>query len=83
MNQGNFKLLFELINRNFDLRTQIMNISESNKEMVRIARDCGASAKFSGSGGAIIGMYTDDEMLRKLIVRLKDINARVIKPYFL
>lgn len=75
--------LFELINRNFDLRCKIMDISESNLEMVRIARSCGASAKFSGSGGAIIGTYKDDEILRKLIVNLKKINARVIKPYIM
>jgi glucuronokinase len=81
--EGDHECLFELINRNFDLRAQIMNIPESNKEMVRVARDCGASAKFSGSGGAIVGTYADDEMLRKLIVRLKEINARVIKPYIL
>jgi glucuronokinase len=51
--------------------------------MVKTARSCGASAKFSGSGGAIIGMYKDDEMLRKLILALNKINARVIKPYIL
>jgi glucuronokinase len=75
--------LNELINKNFDLRCKIMNISESNLEMVKTARDCGASAKFSGSGGAIIGSYRDDEMLRKLVVSLKKINARVIKPYII
>ena len=58
-----------------------MNISESNYELVNTARKCGASAKFSGSGGAIIGIYEDDDMLRKLIVELRKINARVIKPY--
>ena len=76
-----YKLLNELINKNFDLRCKIMNISDSNHEMVNIARNCGASAKFSGSGGAIIGVYQDDEMLRRLVVNLKKINARVIKPY--
>ncbi len=81
--QGNYDTLTELINMNFDLRCRIMNISESNKEMVRIARQCGASAKFSGSGGAIIGTYPNDEVLRKLIVNMKTINARVIKPYIL
>jgi glucuronokinase len=81
--QGDYESLFELINRNFDLRSEIMDISESNKEMIRIARECGASSKFSGSGGAIIGTYANDEMLRKLINRLKEINARVIKPYIL
>lgn len=73
--------LNELINMNFDLRCSIMNISDSNLELVNTARKCGASAKFSGSGGAIIGMYEDDDMLRKLIIELKKINARVIKPY--
>ncbi len=75
--------LNELINTNFDLRCRIMNISESNLEMVRTARDCGASAKFSGSGGAIIGSYKDNEMLRKLVISMKKINARVIKPYII
>ncbi len=76
-----FEKLNQLIDKNFDLRCKIMNISESNLELVNTARKCGASAKFSGSGGAIIGMYKDDEMLRKLIVELRKINARVIKPY--
>jgi glucuronokinase len=73
--------LNDLMNENFDQRCKIMNISESNHEMVAIARSCGASAKFAGSGGSIIGIYKDDEMLTQLIVELKKINARVIKPY--
>lgn len=79
----NFNELSILIDRNFDLRCKIMNISESNMEMVTTARKCGASAKFSGSGGAIIGMYEDDEMLRRLVVNLQKVNARVIKPIIL
>lgn len=73
--------LNELMNKNFDLRCQIMNISDSNKELVNTARRCGASAKFTGSGGSIIGVYKNDEVLNKLVVELKKINARVVKPY--
>ena len=76
-----YKTLNQLIDHNFDLRCKIMNISENNMEFVRIARASGVSAKFSGSGGTIIGMYPDDETLSKLVVNLKKINARVIKPY--
>jgi len=76
-----YKSLNQLIDHNFDLRCKIMKISESNMEFVRIARASGVSAKFSGSGGAIIGMYPDDETLSKLMVNLKKINARVIKPF--
>lgn len=75
------KKLTELMNTNFDLRSKIMNINESNMEMIRTARCCGASAKFAGSGGSIIGVYKDDEMLTRLIIELKKIKARVIKPY--
>ncbi len=78
-----YSKLHGLIDRNFDLRCKIMNISASNMELVNTARSCGASAKFSGSGGAIIGMYEDDEMLQRLIVNLRRINARVIKPIIL
>ncbi|NJM14934.1 MAG: GHMP kinase [Bacteroidales bacterium] len=78
-----YETLNYLINKNFDLRCQIMNISDSNMQLVQTARNCGATAKFSGSGGAIIGTYEDDDMLRKLIVNLRKINARVIKPYIL
>ena len=73
--------LSQLIDDNFDLRRKIMNISESNIEMVETARKCGASAKFSGSGGSIIGIFEGDDMLNRLIIALRKIKARVIKPY--
>ncbi len=75
------KKLASLINKNFDLRSKIMNISNENLEMIQVARNCGASAKFAGSGGSIIGTYVNDEMLTKLIIELKKINVRVVKPF--
>jgi len=75
------KMLNDLINRNFDLRAQIYNITDRNLSLIETARACGASASFTGSGGSIIGLYRDDAMLNRLFVELKKINARVIKPY--
>ncbi|MCC9135310.1 mevalonate kinase [Pontibacter silvestris] len=77
---GDHKLLHELMNENFDQRCKIMNISDSNKELVNVARACGASAKFTGSGGSIIGVYYGDEMLNCLVRDFKKIKARVIRP---
>jgi glucuronokinase len=77
---GDFETLGQLINQNFDYRCTIMNISAENMQLVQTARNCGASASFSGSGGAIIGIYHDDDMLNRLVYELKRINARVIKP---
>ena len=81
--KGDHDTLFELMNRNFDLRCKIMQISEENMELVQTARDCGVSAKFTGSGGSIIGIYKDDEALTRLVVAMRKIKARVIKPYII
>ena len=75
-----YSALKQLMNENFDLRSQIMKISESNMEMVMVARACGASAKFAGSGGSIIGMYEDEGIYDRLESELGRIGAKVIKP---
>jgi len=63
---GNGDALPELVNRNFDLRAQIYPISEGNLEMVRLARSAGASCKFCGSGGAVVGTYDTAQCLERL-----------------
>ncbi len=78
---GKPERLHELMNQNFDLRRTIYNISETNLQLINAARDCGASAKFAGSGGTIIGTYKDDDMLNRLFVELRKYNTRVIRPY--
>jgi len=48
--------------------------------MVEVARQCGASAKFAGSGGAIIGTYQDAKMYEDLSKKLAAIGSCVFKP---
>jgi glucuronokinase len=53
----------ELMNMNFDLRRKIYGdkvIGEESLRMIEIARKLGATSKFPGSGGAVIGMYEDE-----------------------
>lgn len=69
-----------LMNENFDLRSRIMKISESNREMIQGARRSGASAKFAGSGGSIIGIFEDEAMFERLVRELGRIGAIVIRP---
>ena len=71
-----------LIDRNFDLRCEVCGgaISEKNRRMVQLARKVGASAKFTGSGGAIIGSYEDEAMFDALRRELKNFGVEVIKP---
>ena len=70
----------ELLNANFDRRRQIYRISKENVGMVEAARTTGASAKFTGSGGAIVGTYTDERTFAELRKRLRKLNIKVIKP---
>ena len=81
LREGRPEDLHYLMNENFDLRCKIYNVPDSNKRLINAARACGASAKFAGSGGTIIGIYHDDDMLNKLFVELKKHNARVIRPF--
>ena len=72
--------MHQLINENFDLRRALIPIGKGNIEMVELARSLGASAKFTGSGGAIIGTYKDEIMYSKLKDLLNSNEIELIKP---
>ena len=72
--------LGELIDANFDLRRSICRIPARQIEMVERARHAGATAKFAGSGGAIIGTCPDQATHKRLQTELEPIHCRVIQP---
>jgi glucuronokinase len=72
--------LSRLIDANFDTRRGIYNLPDWQLQMIETARACGASAKFAGSGGAIVGIYRDEAMFAELCERMGAIHSRVIKP---
>lgn len=72
-----------LLDENFDLRRRICKLSQGNVDMVEAARAVGASAKFTGSGGAIVGTYDDDAMFEKLKTVLEPMQVMVLKPQIL
>jgi glucuronokinase len=69
-----------LMDANFDLRARVCRISRGNLEMVCAARAAGASAKFTGSGGAIVGTYADEAVYAGLVRALGPLGVEVIKP---
>jgi glucuronokinase len=77
---GHAEKLPALVNANFDLRDRIFNVAEENRRMVMTARSAGASAKFAGSGGAIVGTYEDESQYAELKKRLAEIGCRTIRP---
>jgi glucuronokinase len=69
-----------LLDANFDRRRKIYRLSEENILMVETARSAGASAKFTGSGGAIVGTYENEQMFKQLKNKLGRLNIKVFKP---
>ena len=77
---GDHQRLGQLIDANFDLRRSICRIPAAQIDMVERARRAGASAKFAGSGGAIIGICPDDATFQRLETELAPLQCRVIRP---
>lgn len=70
----------EIMNRNFDIRSTICDINPSHRQMVETARRAGGTAKFAGSGGAIVGSYPDEATYARLQRELRAIGCTVLKP---
>jgi glucuronokinase len=75
--------LNRLIDRNFDLRASLYQISDAHRELVMTARGVGASAQFAGSGGAIVGSFRDDDMFAALRAALHARNPdwQLFRPH--
>jgi len=74
-----------LLDANFDLRRKIYGdkMGRGNVEMVETARSLGCSAKFTGSGGAIVGTYDDEPMFESLVEKMRPLGVSVCKPQIL
>lgn len=72
--------LMKVTNENYDLRRTIMEVAPENHRMIETARSTGCSAKFAGSGGAIVGVYPSGKHLQDLTEAMAAINCTVIRP---
>jgi glucuronokinase len=77
---GDHLRLGRLIDLNFETRRTIYQLNPKHIRMVELARSCGASAKFAGSGGSIIGTYQDEAMLARLRGAFEGERCTVIRP---
>ncbi len=80
MKAGDREGLADVVNRNFDLRAQIYPIRDADMEMVSTARAAGASCKFCGSGGAVVGTFKDEQMLGALRSAMTGAGLQFIVP---
>ncbi len=69
-----------LVDRNFDLRTQIFSVTAVDRELVGLARAEGAAAKLCGSGGAIVGLPAEQTDRDRLAERFREAGFRFLEP---
>jgi glucuronokinase len=74
-----FNKLGPLMSRDFELRKQVYNISEENLKLIQIAENLDSHANFTGSGGAVVGVYEDEAHYKKLEAEYNKHNFQVIK----
>ena len=79
LERGDVPRMHALLDRNFDLRAKIFPINRLNRRLIETARRVGASAKFCGSGGAVIGICPE-EQYRRLVAEYEHIGATVLRP---
>jgi len=80
--KGDQSELHRIIDENFRLRQSLYTIRPDHLQMIETARSVGCSAKFAGSGGAIVGSFSSESMFQSLQSALSAISVEfvVVKP---
>ena len=76
---GDLERFCGCVDRTFDLRRRVVELDPLCVEMVEAARNCGASANYTGSGGAIVAACSDPDALDAVAVALDGIGCGVIR----
>ena len=61
LSKGDLQAFRNAVNENFDTRAGIWRVRARDHEMISIARQRGAAAKFAGSGGAIVAVLRSED----------------------
>ncbi len=80
MKQQDIQEMSRLLDENYNTRASICEINPDHAAMVTAARRAGASAKFAGSGGAIIGVCPNQEVFERLQTELEQLDCKVLRP---
>ena len=77
---GNGGALGKLMDASFDLRARMMPLDEAHVAMIETARSYGASANYTGSGGAIVGTVPEGDAWDALSLILEVQGCTVLRP---
>ena len=66
----------QCVDGTFDLREQLLALDPRSVEMIHVARECGASANYTGSGGAIVAVSPERGQLEAAEQGLQGIGCQ-------
>ncbi len=69
-----------IVDRNFDTRARIWILRESDREMIALGRARGAAVKFTGSGGAVLGVMREEAEYPALREAYLGAGYRILRP---
>lgn len=67
-----------LLGENMALRRRLGPVPDAQLALIEVADQAGAPATFAGSGGAIVGAYTDADHLERIVAALGSLEAQVV-----
>ncbi|MDA0803008.1 MAG: hypothetical protein O2819_04535 [Planctomycetota bacterium] len=77
---GDRPRFLECIDRNFALRTKLFDVDPRDIQLIQCARSCGAAAKLPGSGGAVLVVAPDRQLLDDAEGALRQLGASTLRP---
>ena len=80
LRDGDIEHFGRLVDRTADIRSGVLDLKPEHWRMIELARKCGATANYTGSGGAIVGTHTGDDMFAAVRDALEADGCRVIAP---
>jgi glucuronokinase len=68
------------VDGSFDARRRMLTLDADHVAMIELARGHGASANYTGSGGAIVGCCRDEDHRTEVLAAFKSAGHRAIAP---
>jgi glucuronokinase len=70
------------VDRSFDLRQQLLALEPRHVAMVSAAREAGAAANYTGSGGAVVAVCDSEPHRERVLAALAQQGCSVLAPAF-
>ncbi|HEY5318766.1 MAG TPA: hypothetical protein VIJ20_12330 [Solirubrobacteraceae bacterium] len=77
---GDARRFADCLDGSFDARRRMLILDERHVAMIELARELGASANYTGSGGAIVACCRDDEQRTRVVAALAQAGHSAIAP---